>query len=140
MPDPSVNMPGMTAKDYCKKLQNEKMSAALGNKVDTDFDATICTATTCCQMITEKDPLDENEKVTKCETKIGNTAQCEGSCAATVFAKQCPRGPSTTCVTGRKRSGVQGGSPEPLGPLSGRLLVAHIESSECLLAVLNPRH
>jgi hypothetical protein len=51
-------------------------------------------------MITEKDPLDENEKVTKCETKIGNTAQCEGSCAAPVFAKQCNRGASTyTAVT-----------------------------------------
>jgi hypothetical protein len=35
-------------------------------------------------------------------------------------------------------SGVQGGSPEPSGPLPDRLLEARIEHSECHSARLNP--
>jgi hypothetical protein len=86
LPDPSVNEAGMTAADYCMKL-NDKMSEAQGRPVDATGDADICTATTCCQMVTEQDTRPgpgQFLQVTRCKTRIGNTAQCKGSCKAKV--------------------------------------------------------
>ena len=75
VPDQSVNEAGMTAADYCMKLNNK-----MGH-TDATADANICTATTCCQMITEL-AADGVTQSTRCESKLPAGAVCEGSCAA----------------------------------------------------------
>ena len=70
-----------TAKEYCEKLTCESGAD------NAEADAEKCTATTCCQMVTEQDTRPgpgQFLQVTRCKTRIGNTAQCKGSCKAKV--------------------------------------------------------
>ena len=59
LPDPNVNTATMSAAQYCLLL-NDKMG---GND-----DADICTATTCCRMVTEQDQ--NGVQQTTCQSKL----------------------------------------------------------------------
>jgi hypothetical protein len=92
VPDAAKNAPNGvqgTAQQYCNLL-NEDMVGQ-----DNEGAAKICTATTCCQMITELNNDGVQQTVCRRHTNLAANAVCEGSCKAPLPTQQCMRGAST---------------------------------------------